>query len=82
MYTAISQTHLFYPLVSETFGPINGDGLAIISELGRRTFAITAGDPRETSFFYQSLSVAIQRFNAVCFTNSFDHAFVDTTSQP
>ena len=72
----LCQTHLFNPLVFETFGPINGDGLAFISESGRRTFAIT-DDPRETSFLFQSLSVAIQRFNAVCFVNSFDHALVD-----
>ena len=29
-YTALLQTHLFYTLAFETFGPINGDGLAFI----------------------------------------------------
>ena len=50
----------------ETFGPINSDGLTCISELGRRTFAVI-DNPRETSFLFQRLSVAIQRFNAVLF---------------
>ena len=34
-YTTLSQSHLFYPLGFETFGPINGDGLAFIFELGQ-----------------------------------------------
>jgi len=41
-----------------------------IAEIGRRA-ALCAADPRETTFLYQRISVAIQRFNAVCLANTF-----------
>ena len=41
-----------------------------ISEIGRRASLSTA-DPRETIFLYQRISTAIQRFNAVCLSNTF-----------
>jgi hypothetical protein len=59
----------FSRLVIETLGPINCDGQVFIGELGYRVSAITE-DPRETAFFCQRLSAAVQRFNAVCFLNS------------
>ena len=39
------------------------------NNVGRRAMLRTA-DPREGMFLYQWISVAIQRFNAVCLTNS------------
>ena len=39
-------------------------------ELGLRIRTATL-EPRETSFLFQHLSIAIQRFNAVCFANIF-----------
>jgi len=51
-------------------GPINQVGQDFISEVGRRMSSST-DDPRETSFQFQRLSVAVQRFNAVSFTYSF-----------
>jgi hypothetical protein len=60
---------------------INRDGQDFIGELGHRMSAITE-DPRETAFFFQRLSAAVQRFNAVCFSNSFDHTHDDTANQP
>jgi len=51
-------------------GPINQVGNDFISELGRRISSSTV-DPRETSFLFQRLRVAVQRFNAVSFTYSF-----------
>jgi len=61
-YAEIAQTHLFYPLAFETFV-----GLEFISDLGHRISQVI-DDPRETSFLFQRISVAIQRFNAViCF---------------
>ena len=41
-----------------------------ISEIDRRASLSTA-DPRETTFLYQRISAAIQRFNAVCLSNTF-----------
>jgi len=37
-------------------------------------------DPRETTFLYQRISVAIQRFNAVCLANTFTVS--ESPSQP
>ena len=71
-YVEICRTHHFFPIAFETFGPMNQVGSEFISTLGQRLTRIT-DDPRETSFLFQRLSVAVQRFNGVCFTNSFGH---------
>jgi len=71
-YAEIAQTHLFYPLAFETMGPINVVGLEFISDLDHRISRVT-DDPRETSFLFQRISVGIQRFNGVIFSNSFCH---------
>jgi hypothetical protein len=69
-YAEISNSCLFFPLAFETFGPINQKGCDFLSSLGHRLFLVS-DDPRETSFLFQRLSVAIQRFNSVCFCHSF-----------
>ena len=80
-YAEISRTHLFFPLAIEIMGPINQVGQDFISELGRR-ISSTTEDPRETTFLFQRLSVAIQRFNAVSFTNSFGLTQSDSAHLP
>jgi hypothetical protein len=67
---------MFVPLAFETLGPINTAGIQFFSEIGRRLSAIT-GDKREGSYLFQRLSVTMQRFNAISFTNS----FVPTTTE-
>lgn len=69
-YQSLVSSHSFIPLAFETFGPINSKGLDFLNQLGRRLSAST-GDSRETSFLFQRLSLAIQRFNAICFQGSF-----------
>jgi hypothetical protein len=54
----------------ETMGPIDARALAFLADLGRRLTAIT-GDPREHSFLLQRISMALQRFNCICFIGSF-----------
>ena len=44
--------------------------IIIVSPLDRR-LSLVSDDPRESSFLFQRLSVSIQRFNSVCFCNSF-----------
>jgi hypothetical protein len=66
-YTDISRAHLFFPIAFEILGPINQVGQDFISELGRR-ISLSNDNPRETSFLFQRLSVAVQRFNSVSFT--------------
>ena len=72
VYGYCSNLPFFYPIALETMGPINIAGQDFISELGHRISAIT-DDPRETSYLYQRISMSVQRFNAICFANSFSH---------
>ena len=68
-YAEISNTYTFVPIAFETLGPINNEGRALISDIGRRLTQVT-GDKRETAFLYQRLAIAVQRFNAVAFSGS------------
>ena len=54
----------------ETMGPINAKGQAFLADLGR-LLAQVSGEPRETSYLFQRLSIIIQRFNAVAFHSTF-----------
>ena len=58
-YQDFSSTHLFVPVAIETLGPICEQGIDFLTEAGRRISA-RSGDPRETSFLFQIISVAIQ----------------------
>jgi len=80
-YVEISRTHLFFPIAFETFGPINQTGIDFLSTLGHR-LSLCTDDPRESFFLFQRLSIAIQRFNAVCFTYSFGNAQAQFLDQP
>ena len=68
-YSSLSSSHVFCPVAVETLGPLADDAQLFLTEIGRRATLRTA-DPREGMFLYQRISVAIQRFNAVCLTNS------------
>jgi len=57
-YAEIAQTHLFCPLAFEKMGPINVVGLELISYLGHQISRVT-DNPREISFSFQRISVAI-----------------------
>ncbi|PGH37340.1 MAG: hypothetical protein CRN43_21760 [Candidatus Nephrothrix sp. EaCA] len=76
-YSALLDTHIFVPVAIETLGPINDKGLEFIADLGRHLTQAT-GEPRESSFFFQRLSITIQRFNAVAFSGSFVKPAIDT----
>ena len=65
-YRDLSSTHHFIPLAFETLGPINIEGLTFLTDLGKKLSSVT-GDPRETAFLFQRISLTIQRFNAVAF---------------
>jgi hypothetical protein len=69
-YGHLLANHHFVPVAFETLGPINNDGLVLIKDIGKRLALIT-GDVRETSYLFQRLSTAIQRFNAVAFRGTF-----------
>jgi hypothetical protein len=69
-YSTLSHSYHFYPVAIETLGPLSVNSQLFICELGRQT-ALRTSDPRETAFLFQRISVAIQRFNAVCLANTF-----------
>jgi len=48
-----------------------------LSQLGKG-LASASGDPRETTFLFQLLSVTLERFNCVAFIDSFDSVFIDS----
>ena len=47
-------------------GPINEEGARFLTNLGHR-LSVVSGDPRETAFLFQRLSIIVQRCNAVSF---------------
>ena len=54
----------------ETLGPLGTKSYTFLRELGRRLTIVTE-DPRETSFLFQRISIAVQRFNAIRIRDSF-----------
>jgi len=77
-YTEIMNRYSFVPIAFETLGPINTAGSEFIDEIGRRCIAIT-GDLREKAFLWQRLSMALQRYNAVCFRGTFTDMIPQST---
>ena len=75
-YSALTPTHDFQPIALETLGPINSSATQFLRQLGKR-LASASGDPRETSFLFQRLSITLQRFNCVAFYDTFSADFID-----
>jgi len=61
---------MFQPLALEILGPINSSGISFLVELGRRLTDVS-GDARETLYFFQRVSLAVQRYNSVAFKGTF-----------
>ena len=72
-YSELSSEYFFVPIAFETFGPVNEEGEEFIIDIGRRIVAKT-GDSREVPFLWQRLSIALQRWNAICFSETFTDA--------
>ena len=68
-YSALLSTYIFVPVAIETLGAWNPEGINLVQEIGRRASIIT-GDPREGSFIFQRISVAVQRGNATSFSGT------------
>ena len=69
-YIGLSSSHIFIPVAVESLGPLADDAHRFITEIGKR-MTFSTGDPRETAFLNQRISVAIQRYNAVCLAITF-----------
>ena len=69
-YADITLTHILVPVAVETLDPVNAESLRYLDQIVDRLSAVT-GDPGESSFLYQSLSVLVQRFNMIAFRGFF-----------
>ena len=69
-YEDLSQRYAFVAIAIELHRTFSKSALDFLQEVGLHTTPVTL-NPRETSFLFQHLSIAIQRFNAVCFANTF-----------
>ena len=66
----LSQKYAFVPIAMESRETCSKSVLDFLHELRLRATTVKL-DFRETGFRFQNLSIAIQRFNAVCFANTF-----------
>ena len=63
-YQNLTNDYVFVPISVETFGVWGEMGMKFIKELGKMMIQ-QSGEKRSTSFLFQSISVAIQRGNAL-----------------
>ena len=70
-YAELAASYTFVPLAFETLGPVNSSAAEFISAIGRRA-QVASGDNRACSFLWQRLSIAVQRYNAVCLLGTFE----------
>ena len=69
-YNDLMTTHIFVPIAK---GAWCNQSAQFIEDLGRRINAIT-NDPLETTYIFKRLFVALQRGNAVAFSNTFSES--------
>ena len=72
-YQDLTHRYEFVPIAIESHGTYGTAAMTFLNELGRR-MTVVSGDLREKSFLFQRLSVALQRFNAVCVLDTFGSA--------
>jgi len=75
-YSTLPSDYIFQPIALETLSPLNASALNFLIDAGRRLSSLS-GDPRETSFLFQRLSMIVQRFNSVLIVDSFCSADED-----
>jgi hypothetical protein len=66
----LSARYDFVPVAIESHGPLCSKAAEFLSALGRRITANTL-EMRESSYLFQRLSITLQRFNAVCISDTF-----------
>ena len=69
-YAELAQRSEFVPIAVESHGSYSATATALLADFGRRPSAATS-DAKETAHLFQRLSIALQRFNAICMTDSF-----------
>ena len=69
-YGNLPASYQFQPIALETQGAINASAVELLHELGR-WISLVSGEPRETLFLFQRLSIALQRYNSILLHQSF-----------
>ena len=69
-YRTLENSHIFFPVSTETGGSWNESAIELVQEIGKRITVVTE-DSRETSFSFQRVSLALQRGNVVSFLGTF-----------
>jgi len=69
-YSNLPTNLIFQPIAVENLGACSSSSSDFISALVHKISSVS-GEERETSFLFQRLSVALQRFNAVLLHNTF-----------
>jgi hypothetical protein len=69
-YADIPPAYSFQPVAMETLGAIEPSAVDFLNDIGRRITAIS-GEPRESFYLFQRISVTLQRFNAVLLHDTF-----------
>ena len=69
-YAHLPACYTFLTIALETLGVMNTSAVETLSALGKRIIQVS-GEPRETKFLFQRLSVTLQRFNSILLLQSF-----------
>ena len=79
-YSDLMARYTFVPIAFETLGTVNSSGSELIDDIGKRCHALS-GDNRQRAFLWQRLSVALQRYNSICFSGTFADMSLPTESE-
>ena len=69
-YAALSGSYVFQPIALQTLGPTNESAVQFLNDLGHIITSVSTTN-KEAQFFFQRLSIALQRFNAILLHESF-----------
>jgi len=69
-YSNLPTNLIFQPIAVENLGACSSSSSDLISALGHKINSVS-GEETKTSFLFQRLSVALQRFNAVLLHDTF-----------
>ena len=65
-YAELSAAYEFQPVTVETHGPMDKATISFISELGRK-ISEYSGNPFDSRYFFQLVSMLFQRHNSILF---------------
>jgi hypothetical protein len=64
-YSNLSDNYHFVPMGIETYGAYGPQGIKLVKQIGKKIQDAT-GEKLSTLYLFQSISIAIQKGNAVC----------------